>query len=361
MMAAHGLRSVAHNGAMFKLTFLGTSSGVPTRNRNVTGLAVQTGLNRDWWLVDCGEATQHRLQRIPLTVHELKGICITHVHGDHSYGLPGLLASASMTGRKRPLILIAPLPVRRWLEATFLHTELFLTFPIVHIDLGDDKIVHQEEGLTIERHPLSHRAPSVAFRFAVEKQAWKLDVDALRASGVEAGPAWGKLHAGNDVRQDDGSVIEAARFRRLHAERAVLVVGGDNDSPALLDEACADAQVLVHEATYTEAILQKVGPGPTHSSVQRVAQFAQASAVPNLILTHFSARYDTREGMAELEAEARQHYTGELHLAEDLASYELGADGVVRKLERIARARAPAAGDDAAAAEGVTTSGRQES
>src|SRR6476661_6051531 len=119
---------------MFKLTFLFTSSGVPTKNRNVTALAVQTGLNRDWWLVDCGEATQHRLQHVPLSVHELAGICITHIHGDHSYGLPGLLASASMTGRTRPLILIAPLALKAWLDATLLHTELYLPYPIIHVD-----------------------------------------------------------------------------------------------------------------------------------------------------------------------------------------------------------------------------------
>jgi ribonuclease Z len=317
---------------MFKLTFLGTSSGVPTKNRNVTALALQTSLHRDWWLIDCGEATQHRLQHIPLSVHELAGICITHVHGDHSYGLPGLLASASMTGRKRPLLLIAPLAVKAWLDATLLHTELFLTFPLVHIDVAAVEQVHQEPGLSIERHALSHRAPSVGFRFAVESVTWKLDSDALRARGVAPGPNWGKLQAGHDVHLDDGSVLAAADFRVARAERAAVVIGGDNDTPALLDAACADAQLLVHEATYTEAVLQKVGPGPTHSSVQRVAQFAAERGLPNLILTHFSARYDNPEGMAELEAEARQHYAGQLFLAQDFASYELGADGIVRKL-----------------------------
>lgn len=316
---------------MFTLTFLGTSSGVPTKNRNVTALALQTTLNRDWWLIDCGEATQHRLQHVSLSVHELAGICITHVHGDHSYGLPGLLASASMTGRKRPLLLIAPLAVKLWLDATMLHSELFLTFPLVHIDVAATAQVHQEAGLTISRHELSHRAPSVGFRFAAESTRWKLDSDALRARGVAAGPLWGKLQAGQDITLDDGSVLAAADFRTAQVERAVVVVGGDNDTPALLNDACADAQLLVHEATYTEAVLQKVGPGPTHSSVQRVAQFAAERGLPNLILTHFSARYDNPEGMAELEAEARLHYAGQLHLAQDFGVYELGADGVVRK------------------------------
>ncbi len=317
---------------MFTLTFLGTSSGVPTRNRNVTALAVQTGINRRWWLVDCGEATQHRLQHIALTVHDLDGICITHIHGDHTYGLPGLLASASMTGRKRPLILIAPLAVRAWLDATLLHTELFLTFPLVHVDVDADQLVHEQAGLRIERHRLSHRAPSVAFRFAAERHKWKLDTDALRARGVAPGADWGKLQAGHDVTLADGSVLAATEFGGIHVERAAIVVGGDNDTPALLAEACQDAQVLVHESTYTEAVLQKVGPGPTHSSVQGVALFAERHAVPNLVLTHFSARYDSREGMAELEAEARLHYHRTLFLARDFATYTLDAHGQLQEV-----------------------------
>jgi len=316
---------------MLKLTFLGTSSGVPTIRRNVTALALHTTMNRDWWLVDCGEATQHQLLRIPLTVHELAGICITHIHGDHSYGLPGLLASASMNGRKKPLILIAPAPVKAWLDATMLHTELFLTFDIIHIDVASQQLVHRQDGLAIERFPLSHRAPSFGFKFSFEKTTWKVDSDALRACGVPPGPAWGQLQHGIDVRLDDGTLLAAEEFRSEHAERATAVIGGDNDTPSLLAEACEDADLLVHESTYTEAVLQKVGPGPQHSSVQRTAGFAAAAKVPNLVLTHFSARYDSPEGMAEVEAEARLHYNGTLFLARDFDTYELN-HGVLAKL-----------------------------
>lgn len=320
-----------HNNGMLKLTFLGTSSGVPTIRRNVTALALHSTLNRAWWLVDCGEATQHQLQRIPLTVHDLAGICITHIHGDHSYGLPGLLASASMTGRKKPLILIAPAGVKAWLDATMLHTELFLTFEIIHIDVAAQDVVHQQDGLRIERFPLSHRVPSFGFKFSFEKRTWKVDSEALRARGVPPGPAWGLLQHGKDVELDDGSRLDAAEFRSEHTERAVAVIGGDNDNPALLESACAGADVLVHEATYTEAVLQKVGPGPQHSSVERITRFAASVNVPNLVLTHFSPRYDNPEGMAEIQAEARQHYSNTLHLARDFDNYELN-DGVLAKL-----------------------------
>ncbi|WP_426343211.1 ribonuclease Z [Pseudoduganella sp. R-32] len=316
---------------MLKLTFLGTSSGVPTIRRNVTALALHSTMNRDWWLVDCGEATQHQLQRIPLTVHDLAGICITHVHGDHSYGLPGLLASASMTGRKKPLILIAPAAVKAWLDATMLHTELFLTFEIIHVDVANQRLVHHQDGLKIERFPLSHRAPSFGFKFSFEKTTWKVDSDALRARGVPPGPAWGQLQHGKDVRLDDGTLLAAAGFRSEHVERVNAVIGGDNDTPSLLAEACQGADLLVHEATYTEAVLQKVGPGPQHSSVRRTAHFAAQADVPNLVLTHFSPRYDSKEGMAEVEAEARQHYSGRLFLASDFDTYELD-DGVLAKM-----------------------------
>lgn len=320
-----------YNVAMFKLTFLGTSAGIPTRQRNVTSLAVQIGVSRDWWMVDCGEATQHRLQRLPLSVHDLAGICITHVHGDHSYGLPGLLASAAMTGRKKPLILIAPPAIRAWIDATLLHTELFLTYPLVHVDVTAVRAVHQQPGLCIERFPLSHRAPSVGFRFSAERTIWTLDTVALRAAGVPAGPDWGKLQNGQDVICDNGTMLSASKFRHANVQQAAIVIGGDNDTPQLLTEACAGAQLLVHEATYTEVQSQKVGPGPTHSSVQQVAQFASQANLPNLVLTHFSARYHHPAGMAELEAEARQHYRGQLFLADDLASYELDAHGLMQR------------------------------
>ncbi len=317
---------------MITLTFLGTSSGVPTKRRNVTSLALQTTRNRDWWMIDCGEATQHRLQHLPLSVHNLAGICITHIHGDHSYGLPGMLASAAMSGRTRPLILAAPAAVRAWVEATIAHTELFLTFPLIHVDVAQTPLIHEEEGLRIERHHLSHRAPSVGFRFAVESVQWKLDNAGLRARGLAPGPLWGRLQHGEDVTLADGSVLAAHDWRHAERQAAVTVIGGDNDTPDLLAQACEGAQVLVHEATYTEAMLQKVGPGPTHSSVQRVASFAERAGLPNLVLTHFSPRYDFDEGMAELTAEARAHYSGNLFMAEDLASYALAADGVLRRV-----------------------------
>ena len=136
---------------MLKLTFLGTSAGVPTKQRNITALAVeslnpyasniqnttQSKKSRPWVLVDCGEGTQQQLLHTKLSLHQLQAICITHVHGDHCYGLPGLLASAAMSGRCEPLIIVAPKAIATLLEAVTLTTELYFPFVISFMAIED--------------------------------------------------------------------------------------------------------------------------------------------------------------------------------------------------------------------------------
>jgi ribonuclease Z len=313
---------------MMKLTFLGTSSGTPTRQRNVSGLAVQTVLGADWFLVDCGEGTQHRLLQTPLSLHDMAAVCITHVHGDHCYGLPGLLASAGMGKRTRPLKLIAPLPVWQWFQATRQLTDLHLPYEVEHVDVEAQPLVYEAPGLRIERHVLRHRVPSHAYRVQVQTRRTRLRVDALHAVGLPPGPAWRALQTGEDV-PFNGAVLRSADFAETQVDTVSAVMGGDNAEPALLRDACEGAQLLVHEATYTQDVLDKVGPGPMHSSARLLAEFAQSADVPNLVLTHFSARHQNEEGMRELMAETQAHYRGNAFLANDLDVFGLDSAGKV--------------------------------
>ncbi len=313
---------------MMKLTFLGTSSGTPTRHRNVSGLAVQTVLNADWFLVDCGEGTQHRLLQTPLSLHDMAAVCITHVHGDHCYGLPGLLASAGMGKRTRPLKLIAPLPVWQWFQATRALTDLHLPYEVEHVDVEDRALVYEAPGVRIDRHVLRHRVPSHAYRVQVQTRRARLKAEALKATGLPPGPAWRALQTGEDV-PFNGKLLRSADFAETQVDTAAAVLGGDNAAPALLHDACQGAQLLVHEATYTQDVLDKVGPGPMHSSARLLAEAAQAAGVPNLVLTHFSARHQNDEGMAALMAETLAHYSGHAFLANDLDVFALDSAGTV--------------------------------
>jgi ribonuclease Z len=324
---------------MLTLTFLGTSSGVPTRKRNVSGLAVQSSLGREWFLFDCGEGTQHRLQQARLSLHDLAAVCISHVHGDHCYGLPGLLGSAAMAGRQRPLTLIAPLPVWEWLTVTRACTDMHLPYALVQVDVASaPPPLWDAGGIRIEAHPLRHRVPSFAYAVTAQSHRTRLDADALRAVGLPPGPLWQALLAGEDV-YFEGRMLKGEVYAARRTQRVRAVIGGDNAEPGMLDAACEGAQLLVHEATYTQPVLDKVGPGPMHSSAGQVAAFAQAAGLSNLVLTHFSPRYHDAAGLGELEAEARTHYGGRLWLAEDLDVFDLNAEGVLDKRQEKAGRR----------------------
>ena len=303
--------------------FLGTSAGTPTRARNVTGLALRTGA-RSWVLVDCGEGTQHRILRTGYSLMSLTAVFITHIHGDHCYGLPGLLASAGLLNRTAPLLVVGPPSVRRFVNAVRETTELALPYAIDFIDVEEAMDIDALPELAVRTTELSHRVPTFAYSFTEKQVERRLDIDKLRRDGIPSGPGWGQLQAGQDIVLPDGTPVRSADYVQQPRKPRKLIVAGDNDTPSLLADAAAGADVLVHEATYTEAILDKIGPAPMHSSAKRVADFAREVQLPNLVLTHFSPRYHE---LGEIEHEARAAYTGRLFLARDLERYALDRQG----------------------------------
>ncbi|MFZ6778087.1 MBL fold metallo-hydrolase [Undibacterium sp. Ji83W] len=316
------------------ILFLGTSAGAPTRQRNVTGLALLPDQGSEWYLVDCGEATQHQILNTSLSIHGLQAIFITHVHGDHCYGLPGLLASAAMNGRKTPLHIIAPAGIQNWLQVTHAMSESFLPYELIFTDV-ENMDAWQDHAVTVQAVKLSHRVPSHAYRFSEKHTEAVLDTAKLQALGVPAGPLWGRLKKGEDVIHDGKNLASRDYLHQPYPLRAIIV-GGDNDQPGLLLEASQQAQVLVHEATYTDEVAEKVGARVQHCSAAAVASFAATAALPNLVLTHFSARYQHDSArspfIGDIEVEARAHYQGNLFLAEDFARFRLDKTGVLSRI-----------------------------
>ncbi|MDH2272797.1 ribonuclease Z [Moraxella porci] len=327
---------------MFELTFLGTSSGVPTLRRNVSGLAVsllakshQTGKSTPWILIDCGEATQHQLLRTPHKPSMLQAILITHMHGDHCYGLMGLLASLAMHGRTSPLPIIAPPALGELLDAFIRLTEMNLSYEIDFIDIHsvlDTGLVLElsdELSLEIDIHPLSHRCDSFGFGLTQIHRQKKLNTAKLSLDHI-ATRHWGSiLKSDTPSLSIDGRTVLVADYLHLNETSQKIVIAGDNDTPSLLTDAVKGAVMLVHEATYTQAVMDKIlAKGvfdPKHSSAKMVAKFARDAGVPCLVLTHFSARFmlfddpdESTPNMGHIRHEAESSYEGKLILASDL-------------------------------------------
>jgi len=315
-----------------RFTFLGTSAGIPTRDRNVSALAIAMDQQREWYLVDCGEGTQHQLQHTRYSPAKLRAIFITHVHGDHCYGLPGLIASAQMGGRAQPLTVCAPAGIAEFIEAARRYTDLHnLSYPLRYLRSDLPGFRYEDEQIQVESIALSHRVPSFAYEFTERVQEHHLDPDKLAALAVPRGPLWGELQHGRRVQLDSGRVIAPEEVCYPQRRPRRVVVGGDNDRPELLAQQLQNADVLIHEATFTEDVLARVGPQYQHSTAAQVATAAQRAQLPHLLLTHFSQRYRRHAPAGEhtlhdLYTEARARYDGNLILAEDLAAYELHRD-----------------------------------
>ncbi len=316
------------------LLFLGTSAGVPTKTRNVSGVALRESQGKGWYLIDCGEGTQHQVLHTKLSLNSLRAILITHVHGDHCYGLPGLLASAAMNGRTEPLTIVAPAGVKAWLDATFEATQVCLPFALAFID-SDELPTVEFERIAVTTSRLSHRAPSYAYGLTETKVDAALNIEKLTLKGIPRGPLWGQLKQGFDV-EFGGERLKSRDFLISKHKPRKVVIAGDNDQPDLLSEACAGAQVLVHEATYTEAMAEKAGD-VGHSYAKQVAAFAESVALPNLVLTHFSPRYQPNPhaspSIEDIRKEAQRVYLGSLYLARDFGEYSLDKAGHFAEIE----------------------------
>ncbi|MGG1660250.1 ribonuclease Z [Brevibacillus sp. NRS-1366] len=306
------------------VTFLGTGSGAPTTRRNVSGIGLRFLQAGKWWLFDCGEGTQHQLLRSPMKISQLEKIFITHLHGDHLYGLIGLLASRSLrNGEASTLELYGPPGLDRYFRAVMDTSPVHLQYPL-QLGIISEGVVYEDDDVIVTCRMAKHRVPSYAYSVVEKEKPGAFRVDLAKQIGVPSGPLYGALKRGEHVTLEDGRVLDGKDFVGEPQPGRKIVFSGDTEPCTAVLELAADADLLVHEATYASKD-KELAVRSGHSTAKEVAELGKKAKVKKLCLTHFSPRYEDEDGdftMADLLAEAQEVFPDTL-LAEDLGSVDV--------------------------------------
>lgn len=272
-----------------QITFLGTSSGVPTRSRNVSSVAVKLSQRAEIWLLDCGEGTQHQILRSDLKISQIRRIFITHMHGDHIFGLMGLLASCGLAGNPEKIDIYGPSGLEDYLQACRRYSQTHFSYPI-QVHTVKPGCIFTDEEYEVYCDRLEHRVTAYGYRIQEKDKPGRFDVEKAKQMGIPSGPLYGKLKRGETVELPDGKVIHGAEFCGGPQIGQKLAYCTDT---VLCDSAIRlayEVDVLIHESTYAHQDAA-MAYDRLHSTATMAAQVAQAAAAKQLFLTHFSPRY----------------------------------------------------------------------
>ena len=313
------------------LTFLGTSAGKPTRDRNVSALALQMEQESKWYLFDCGEATQHQLMRSRLGIGKLAAIFITHLHGDHVFGLPGLLSTKRLDNSVEPLHIYGPKGIASFLGCFMDLSQEYLGYALTIIEYGEHEMFVFDR-FTLRVIALVHSKPSHAFYIKEHDTSDRLDEAKLRTDGLEPSELYGELKQGRAVTHGGRNYLPSD-YMLSPVRGRKIIIAGDNAEPSVMGEVLHEVDLLVHECTYTQAVYDALVKKHLHTTARDLGKTAQAYGVGNLIATHISPRYGKNgtHTLSEIMQEITAEYSGNVYIAEDFDVFTLERDGTLRK------------------------------
>lgn len=272
------------------LHFLGTGAGMPSKMRNTSSLALNlTAEGEGYWLFDCGEATQHQILHTTIKPRKVQQVFITHLHGDHIFGLPGFVSSRSFQGGDEPLHLYGPPGLEEWLELTLRISRTHLTYPIVYHEV-EEGLIFENDRFRVLAKPLKHVISTFGYRIEQKPLLGKLQIDKALALGVPKGSLLKQLKEGNDVVLPDGQVVYSKDVTDEPQQGWTLAILGDTRPCQAAVELAENADILIHEATF-EAGTQELARQYGHSTIEDAAEIAKKAKVGHLIVNHISSRF----------------------------------------------------------------------
>ncbi len=297
------------------VTFLGTGASWPTAERGLSCVAIKRG--GEIILFDCGEGTQRQFQHSGLSYQQVTRIFLTHYHGDHCFGVPGLLKTMALNERDRPLWLYGPQGLQRMVDAFRRMGGLPKTFPIHVQELAAGDTV-EGDGYVVEAAQGDHSVDNLILCLREPDRPGRFDKPRALELGIPEGRMFGQLQRGQSVTLADGRVIEPTDVLGPARPGRTVVYSGDTQPCLGLLEAAVDADLFICEATFTQDLVDRARE-VRHMTAAEAAQIAAKAKVHRLMLTHISPRYKNPEPVLE---EARAIYP-EAELAHDLLTFEV--------------------------------------
>jgi Metal-dependent hydrolases of the beta-lactamase superfamily III len=281
----------------FEVTILGSSSATPVYNRNPT--AQLLNCNEKFYLIDCGEGTQQQLIKYGFKASKIDYVFISHLHGDHYFGLIGLLSSLHLNGRVKPIKIFAPEPLQEILALQFKYSETVIRYPIEFVvtQANESVQIFENADLVVDSFVLNHRIPCTGFKFIQKKRLRKLIVEKLEEEQIDI-EYYPLLKRGVDLNLPDGRVI-------LNKDYTT-----DSDTPkkygycsdTLFDETyfknIADCDLLYHEATFLHEMLDRANI-THHTTALQAGEIAKMTGAAKLLIGHFSSRYKTLQPLLD--------------------------------------------------------------
>nr|WP_254268127.1 ribonuclease Z [Halorussus aquaticus] len=294
-----------------RVTFLGTGGAVPTTERNPSSVLVNR--DGDRLLFDAGEGTQRQMMRFG-TGFTISDIFVTHLHGDHVLGLPGLIQTLDFNDRDEALSIYAPAGTEEDIDALVHAADNRPSFPVHVYGVGPDEAAIRRDDYEVRTYRTDHDTNSLGYALVEDDRKGRFDREKAEELGVPVGPKFSQLHEGNPVELEDGTVVEPEQVVGDARPGRTVVYTGDTRPISAVAEIAADADLLIHDATFADDRADRAA-STGHSTARQAAEIARRADAERLALTHISSRY--AGDVSDHLAEAREAFDGEAFVPDD--------------------------------------------
>jgi len=294
-----------------KLTILGCHSATPKVNSHPTSQVLE--IRNHLFLIDCGEGTQVQLRKFKVKFSRIKRIFISHLHGDHYYGLVGLISTFRLLTRETELHIYAPKGLKEVITMQMKLADSWTNYQLIFHELSSKKteLIFEDDKVEVHTIPLDHRVYTNGFLFKEKEHERKLDAEKAEEANIDKA-YFRKLKQGFDVKNEEGELIKNSQVTRPGPKPKSYAFCSDTAYNESVVPIIANVDVLYHESTFLDQHKQLASP-TKHATAKQAGKIAQLANVKTLVLGHYSSRYDDLEIFRK---EAQEKFKNDIELAE---------------------------------------------